>query len=226
MGNEKRHDHTGRAVLKIVSTLSRNERRIFEKRGFGVLFTLRHSAGHRLLHLIEGADFQLAYAFARNAVLLAQFFQGDGVVLETAFPEDMAFTIVQLGDGAVQQLIVHQTFLTGGGDIFRRCAFVFQLVLEFDGGAFVLANRRVEAQVLGRQAAVHIDDFVGVHVQLIGQQLGLIRVQFTAVLDAKSLLVAAKAEEQFFCAATVPILTMDQERNTYSVIAALIHHMA
>ena len=40
------------------------------------------------------------------------------------------------------------------------------------------------------------------------------------------LLIRRSAKNSFFWADTVPIFTSDQDLSTYSVIAALIHHMA
>ena len=87
-------------------------------------------------------------------------------------------------------------FFRLGESAFGAGAIVDQGILKFDA-FLVIGQGRVEGQVPGRKTAVHMGDLVGGNAHGIGQLLGLIRGQFTAIEDIESALEIAQREKQF-----------------------------
>src|SRR3546814_19648790 len=70
---------------------------------------------HRLLKFLEGADLDLADAFAADVLDLAQILARLGVVGQAAFGQNMALALVQRFERLVEQVVAHATFHRLGG---------------------------------------------------------------------------------------------------------------
>src|SRR5690349_14138872 len=60
---------------------------------------------HRLLQLLEGAHLDLAHAFARDAVTLAEFLQRGRLVLQAPLAQDVALALVQVLHRVVEKIL-------------------------------------------------------------------------------------------------------------------------
>ena len=101
---------------------------------------------HRLLHLFEGAHFDLPDALARHAELVGQFFQRDRLVGEAARFENTPLAIVEHGERFAQRLVPVIRLLGFGETAFLAGAVIDQPIHPLAGIA-VLADRCVQRRV-------------------------------------------------------------------------------
>src|SRR5690348_16430498 len=66
---------------------------------------------HRFLHLLEGADLDLADALAADVVFLRQFLERRRIVAQPASLEDRLLAIIELAHGAAQHAHALVVFL-------------------------------------------------------------------------------------------------------------------
>jgi hypothetical protein len=110
--------------------------------GSGV-FDDAHRAGlfgrvflHGFLHLLEGADFDLADALAADVELGGKLFQRHRVFGKAASLEDAAFAVVQHGHGTRQHGAAGVEFVLLDQRLFLAVMVVDQPILPFAGFAF------------------------------------------------------------------------------------------
>src|SRR6478672_6650430 len=106
----------------------------------------RDAALHCVLHLLEGADLDLAHALARDAEFLGQLHERDPFLGEPARLEDAPLALVEHGERTGQRLAAVLELLARGKRRLLVRGFVHQPVLPLAGIA-VLADRGVERGV-------------------------------------------------------------------------------
>src|SRR3546814_2122574 len=97
---------------------------------------------HRLLKFLEGADLDLADAFAADVIDLAQILERLGVVGQAAFGQNMALALVQRFERLVAQVVAHAAFLGLGDAPVLQRFLVAEPVLPL--AVALLAHRHVE----------------------------------------------------------------------------------
>src|SRR5215470_17510566 len=70
-------------------------RRELRRRRGGRALHLGEAVAHRLLHLLEGAHLDLPHALARDAELLGELLERDGVIRQPARLKDAALAVVE-----------------------------------------------------------------------------------------------------------------------------------
>ena len=94
---------------------------------------------HCLLELLEGADLDLAYPLARDAVLLRQLLERGRIVLQPALDQDVPLALVQRLERTGQQRLAAGQFLAIGVGGLLAVGLIDQPVLPF--ALAVLADR-------------------------------------------------------------------------------------
>ena len=149
---------------------------------------------HRLLHLLERADFDLADALARDAKLVGEFFQRDRLVGKPARFEDAPFAIVEHAERCTQRLMPVVRLLGFGEAAFLADAVVDQPVHPLAGIA-IFADRRIQRSIAA-EPPVHVDHVLLGHAQPLGDELDLIGPHVAFLKRGNPALGFAQVEEQ------------------------------
>src|SRR5712671_7512121 len=110
---------------------------------------------HRLLNLLESAHFDLSHPLARDAELVGEFFQRDGIVRQPARLEDAPLALIEHGERLAERLMAIVRFLAFDQPRLLAGAVIDQPILPLARVA-IFADRRVERHV-ATEAAVHVD---------------------------------------------------------------------
>src|ERR1035437_9906010 len=106
---------------------------------------------HRLLHLLEGAHFDLAHALARDAEFGCQILERDRIVRQAAPREDAPLALVEHVARTDQRLVAVIAFLVLGQRALLAGRVAAQPIHPFAAFA-VVADRRVERGIAAESA--------------------------------------------------------------------------
>ena len=168
-------------------------------------------------NLLEGAHFDLADAFARDAKLIGELLERDRLVGEAARFEDAPLAIVEHAERLAERLVPIFRLLGFGEQAFLAGAVVDQPIHPLAG---VAVFSRIGA--FGKRAAEprSYRSHPARHAQPLGDQLHLIRPHLAFVERGDAALRPFQVEDSFFSMAMVPIFTSDHERRIYPWITA------
>lgn len=189
--------------------------------GNGVPFRIDNL--HCILQFFEGAHLDLTHTLARDAEFAGEIRQTPRVIRKPTRLKDAPFACVEHAKR------VDQCSMPVGG-LFDLNELVFLVVVAFDQQILPFAfgstsQWRVERRV-SAHAAVHVDNFLFRHPKVACDEFHLICMQIVIVKRREASLQPPQIKEQLSLIGRRAIFTSDQERRTYSRMAALIHQTA